>query len=210
MERDVILGRGGWRDGTPRQHARLSRYTSRESRLCLTMAVSIEPYQFEPERREDNNCSDSDSDSNIPETAGRANTRTWCLCGLCEIMVMDEESVCCCEVSNVKTVKSEQYQCVTLNPSFNRLIVDCEVLTMTRHNLSLKTKSRIKKRLLIADNPSNKTWRYTAYKQFVSWINAWTAIGYRKRVVIPSCVVNDIRKKFPEENGIYTGLKLTA
>ncbi|KAJ8896603.1 hypothetical protein PR048_001947, partial [Dryococelus australis] len=49
------------------------------------------------------------------------------------------------------------------------LILDPEVLTMVRHNLSLKTKSQYKKRLLTAANPANKTWHYTSNKKFTSW-----------------------------------------
>lgn len=43
--------------------------------------------------------------------------------------------------------------------------------------------------------------RYTAYRQFVRW--CWHFLGKEVRVVLPSCVVDSIRKAFPSQD--YTG-----
>ncbi|KAJ8889517.1 hypothetical protein PR048_009016 [Dryococelus australis] len=56
------------------------------------------------------------------------------LCGLCANMETDEESVCCCEVGNIKTVQSEHCQCITLCPSFNRLMLDSERNGVARYS----------------------------------------------------------------------------
>jgi len=44
-----------------------------------------------------------------------------------------------------------------------------------------------------------------AYRAFVSWMKQGKRLGKGVRVVIPSCVVNCIRDKFPAPDGQYTG-----
>ncbi|KAJ8876038.1 hypothetical protein PR048_023946 [Dryococelus australis] len=209
--RDVIVGQAPLRSTS---HAALT-LLHRQS-ATNTMAVNIEPYQFEPDRRDAklrcdrpaarlSRCyTDSLRLTLWLSTSSRIslNQTEEMLIVLravtvkiifqipqgeladelgveCVNMERDEESVCCCE-------------CITLCPSSDTIILDSE-----RHDLSLETKIKRKKRLLSADVPSNRTWCYPAYKQFAPWINAWTAIGYRNRVVIPSRVVSTIRKKVP-------------
>uniref|UniRef100_A0A146LY13 MBD domain-containing protein n=1 Tax=Lygus hesperus TaxID=30085 RepID=A0A146LY13_LYGHE len=130
-----------------------------------------------------------------------------CSCEMC--CTMDEKSFCCSDIPNVAAVKSD-FQCITHHPSFEKLILDNDVLSITRHMLSLKTKNKNKKNLLNTITPLNITWRYIAYKQFVSWINGSIAIGSRFQVAIPSCVVNAVREKYPEHNGSYKVLKFSA
>ncbi|XP_025205861.1 uncharacterized protein LOC112602139 [Melanaphis sacchari] len=78
-------------------------------------------------------------------------------------------------------------------------LLDIDVLNITRHQLILKSKNKTKRKLLSVDEPENKLWRYLAYKNFISWINAWTTIGKGNRVVIPSCSIAKIRSLFPEK-----------
>ena len=53
-------------------------------------------------------------------------------------------------------------------------------------------------------NPNeNSSWRYTAYWQFT--LPHWGYLGRGKRKVIPSCIVQIIRKRFPDKNEYYTG-----
>ena len=52
---------------------------------------------------------------------------------------------------------------------------------------------------------SNKSYRFIAYRQFISWIFGW--IGKDARKVIPSCVVNKIRLEFPAVDNICIGYK---
>lgn len=171
---------------------------------------NIQPYQFEPERDEieDNDTIVTNEPVQDFITSGRSGNSLWCKCKECMEMENDEESVCCYEFENIRNPSiSGDFGCVTINPSFGKLILDREVLNVTRYLLGSKTKTKWKNKLLHAEKPLNKTWRYVAYKQFVSWINAWMPIGFRKRVVIPSCVIKKIRQCFPEVNGKYVGFK---
>ena len=53
-----------------------------------------------------------------------------------------------------------------------------------------------------------RQYRLTAYRQFVHWANRGQKMGRGVRVVLPSCIVQMIRKAFPEENpGDYKGFK---
>jgi hypothetical protein len=51
-----------------------------------------------------------------------------------------------------------------------------------------------------------RRFRYTAYRCFVEW--CWQRLGNKVRVVIPSCVVLAIRKKYPSHIQAYTGFQL--
>lgn len=48
---------------------------------------------------------------------------------------------------------------------------------------------------------TNRSFRYASYKQFTWWI--YQSLGKGNRRVIPSCVLNKIRKTFPEKDGVY-------
>lgn len=48
-----------------------------------------------------------------------------------------------------------------------------------------------------------RRYRLLAYRNFTSWVHGRLGSGIRK--IIPSCIVSAIRRKFPEETGIYTG-----
>lgn len=136
----------------------------------------------------------------------RSGTRNWCSCEKCVVMTTNQESVCCQEYANIKHL-IRNYTFITQNNLFEKLILDRDVLNITRYQLILKSKNKTKRQLLSVDEPENKLWRYLAYKNFTSWINAWTAIGKGNRVVIPSCSIAKIRSLFPERNGIYVGFR---
>ncbi|XP_022160038.1 uncharacterized protein LOC111026292, partial [Myzus persicae] len=81
------------------------------------------------------------------------------------------------------------------------------VLVITRQQMIMKTKNKLKKKQLSALEVPNKTWRYICYVQFTHWVNSWTSLGKGVRVVIPACVINKIRNKYPEKDGLYVGFK---
>ena len=51
----------------------------------------------------------------------------------------------------------------------------------------------------------NKNYRFAAFKQYISWI--YTRLGRNIRQVIPACIVWEIRKKFPSDDGEYVPFK---
>ncbi|KAL4148699.1 hypothetical protein QTP88_002869 [Uroleucon formosanum] len=150
---------------------------------------------------------EDDDNSVVVNYEGRLNNLNWCSCGYCKGMLSDIECLCCNELPNLEKIRNQERKCITLHQSFSKLILDKEILNITRHNLILKTKNRINKKKLGQHHPENKTWRFICYKQYMSWVNSWIAMGRGYRVVLPACVVQKIREEYPEPNGIYVGFK---
>ncbi|XP_050066073.1 P2X purinoceptor 7-like [Aphis gossypii] len=98
-------------------------------------------------------------------------------------------------------------ECITKNALFSKIILDEDILKITRQYMISKTKKKTKKISLQSATMENKAWRYICYKQFTLWVNSWMPIGRGNRVVIPACVVKKIRERYPEENGLYIGFQ---
>ncbi|XP_060882052.1 uncharacterized protein LOC132953700, partial [Metopolophium dirhodum] len=121
-------------------------------------------------------------------------------------MSNDLECMCCSEFDYVKQLLDSK-KCVTATASFEKIILAEEILNITRQQMIMKTKNKLKKKQLSALEVPNKTWRYICYVQFTHWVNSWTSLGKGVRVVIPACVINKIRNKYPEKDGLYVGFK---
>jgi len=141
--------------------------------------MSLKPYSFEP------NVSDIDSfEPNysvslcLPNVQGRAQVEVneWCNCENCAKMSNDLECMCCSEFDNVKQLLDSK-KCVTATASFEKIILDEEILNITRQQMIMKTKNKLKKKQLSALEVPNKTWRYICYVQFTHWVNSWTSLG---------------------------------
>ena len=171
----------------------------------LTMANSVEPYQFEPlmtleeleafrERRDNRNNEDSGGEERDEDS--RTGTTRWCSCGRCVAMPTSKESICCKELREARD-KMGEITCITRHPAFERVCLDSEVLqtalvaiaNVRFHHYSLPIQ--------------NTTYRLAAYRQFTYWIH--TRLGRAVRRVIPACAVNQIRLAYPEPSGQYTG-----
>ena len=65
----------------------------------------LEPYLFEPRKNntdsEDLQDEDSDeeNDNSLTIRIDRTGTKSWCMCGVCEIMPTHKESCCCHEMA---------------------------------------------------------------------------------------------------------------
>ncbi|XP_022171951.1 uncharacterized protein LOC111034857 [Myzus persicae] len=173
--------------------------------------MSLKPFCFEPTVEDIDNRIYEALRVNPIQTinyVGRTaiHPSNWCLCKKCPILQTDKECICCFEFENISKLHSN-IKCVIELSSFKKIIMDEEVLNITRQQMILKTNDVKRKKMLSTLNPENKTWRFICYKQFTHWINSWTAIGKGNRVCIPACVVQAIRNKYPENNGIYVGFK---
>lgn len=162
-------------------------------------------YLFEPEYDDEVNAFYEQHNLNV-NFVNRSGNFNWCTCKMCLDMPTDQECVCCREYDFIKNIIGSDV-CITQNNLFDKLVLDKDVLNISRHKIILKSKEKKKRLLLSVDEPENKLWRYLAYKNFISWINAWTAIGKGNRVVIPSCSIAKIRQTFPENDGVYVGFR---
>ena len=50
-------------------------------------------------------------------------------------------------------------------------------------------------------------YRFTAYRQYTAWSHYFERLGRGKRVIIPACVIKQIRDTFPSSDGVYKGFR---
>ena len=142
------------------------------------------PYQFEPTKLDfyDDYDSFNTNHNEFSQCFGRSllQINNWCNCQKCTILPTDRECICCSEIDILNKLRGI-YKCVIENPSFSKLIMDEEVIDITRKQIISKTKNKGKKKLLCNTILENKTRRYLCYKQFVFLANVFrTPIGKGK------------------------------
>lgn len=169
------------------------------------MLVNLQPYHFEPEDDSDgeetsDESSEGDpSDNDIP--GPRVGNKEWCKCGYCKKETRQIDSLCCIEVPAIDEEKFEGKKCITLAEEFNLLCGNKTVLKNVLVSLHETRGDPLEKEAEI----KNQSIRFAACKQFIWWV--FQRLGKGNRRVIPSCVVWNIRKKFPEATGQYTRFK---
>ncbi|XP_056419591.1 uncharacterized protein LOC130361053 [Hyla sarda] len=133
----------------------------------------------------------------LPDPKGRLQDLSWCKCRKCNLMTSVVESICCTEYAQVNSF-CEEYECATLHPDFTTCI-----LTKRCLKINMVFVNGITERQLHKDE--NRQYRWTAYKAFTVMIYGF--LGGKNRVPIPSCVINKIRKTFPDVDATYTGFQ---
>lgn len=158
-----------------------------------------QPYLFEP------TMSIQSSESSIghfPESR-QSNDNTECTCGKC-LSTLNSNEIGCCRLSNLIERKLESCSCITETESFKAVCLDKTVLYVSFRRIQTIRKKRRKQH---TDVFNNKACRWTAYGQFIFWIYDGP-IGQSVRKVLPTCVYNTIRFKFPSDDGIYSDFKV--
>jgi len=143
--------------------------------------MALQPYSFEPTINDiDSNFnpmlfSNEFSNTNVSiENRSLKPVNEWCLSEKCISLNTDRKCVCCIEFENLQKLCPDK-KCITLNKSFSKIILDAEILNITRQQMIVKTKNRNKRNNLLMFN--NKTWRFVCYKQFTHWVNSWSKLG---------------------------------
>ena len=97
----------------------------------------------------------------------------------------------------VDNVCCRQRPCITSTEYFDSVVMDNHVLSVAIVNRSE----------VFADEAdySPASYRKAAYRQWVLWQHGY--LGRSNRRVIPSCVVWQVRNKYPAVDGIYLGFK---
>ncbi|KAK3752538.1 hypothetical protein QZH41_016315 [Actinostola sp. cb2023] len=163
----------------------------------------VEPFQFEPEYEEgeepDQDLSEYEEDT-LEDENSRIGTTDWCLCENCASIPTSDECYCCQEFD-------------ALNEKFDVSGVDCitdwekfKIVCLEEHVLETALVSITNARCGTLPDPiENRSYRLSAYRQFTWWAHG--PLGKKNRRIIPLCVVQAIRDKYPEESGEYTGFK---
>ena len=122
----------------------------------------------------------------------------WCTCENCVPMPNIRGRLCCQSTSEeIIGGKIDNKKCISLTDAFHDVCLNKNVLESALGTWREFTDEEI--------GISNKSYRFIAYRQYISWIFGWLEKDARK--VIPSCVVNKIRLEFPPPDNIYIGYK---
>lgn len=164
----------------------------------------IQPFQFEPTYSPGEEPSEDDffhqDEQDEPDSSARIGNTNWCMCGVCVAMPSADECYCCQELEELNQKFDDTgVTCITTHEKFRIVCLDTDVLRtalVAIHNARLNP---------IPEPITNRTWRLAAYRQFTWWVHG--VLGKRRRRVIPACVVQAIRKEFPEESGQYAGFR---
>ncbi|KAK7916713.1 hypothetical protein WMY93_012474 [Mugilogobius chulae] len=113
----------------------------------------------------------------------------WCVCRNCKPMPTLHEQKCCGETVN----------CISMLPHMDLYIVQVGVLRLARRVWNDLRAEMDAQEL----GESHRQFRYAAYRQFVVW--RYGVLGPGNRIVIPSCCVWKIRRKFPDPHENYVG-----
>jgi hypothetical protein len=117
-------------------------------------------------------------------------------------MEMEAECRCCKEIKQVAdrcAEASEDVPCMTLHPGFNKVTLNPWVLQAVYNSYRQQYGE-------MDHHTLHERYQYTAYLNFVRW--CWGYSGKRVHVVLPACVVNTIREKFPSDSARYEGFEL--
>ena len=118
----------------------------------------------------------------------------WCTCEQCLHMEHAVERVCCKCFSDIIGKKLCCKRCIVLTAAFQEVCLGTNVLEVS----ALGTWRHFTEEQL---EISNKSDRFIAYRQFISWIYGW--LGKDVRKIFPPCVVNKIRQTFPAADNVY-------
>jgi hypothetical protein len=129
----------------------------------------------------------------------------WCKCTCCAPLLDPIENVCCHDDDSSKSWLDETVTCITNHEGFKVTVLNEHSLNMTRGHLMqiIKDPSKISK--FKSDAPD--TYRHLSYINFRSWVSYGRKLGFGNRVVTPACVVREIRERWPEPSGRYTGFR---
>ncbi|OCT80254.1 hypothetical protein XELAEV_18027071mg, partial [Xenopus laevis] len=149
------------------------------------------------EKSSDEQSSRSEASEKFKEDESRTGNNDRCLCGMCMPMTTAIESLCCYELPIIHSKIPVEEFCITDNEEYR-----FECVNRDRANWNYRmSKFHITKFRPLAKYM--RALRKIAYRAFIVWI--YTFLGLHNRRVIPACVVRDIREKFPDPKGKYTG-----
>lgn len=121
-------------------------------------------------------------------------------------MPLTAECLCCNELpQSSDLLESTEHSCLTELDDYQAHIHPAVLETffkMNRKNWKRNNKPHGPGRIL-----SNRQYRLVAYRHVLEWILQGEVLGSRNRVAMPACIVTFIRKKFPSNDGQYTGFK---
>ena len=162
------------------------------------------PYEFEPSRANLKKAFLEEylNDQGLPNASDRLDNLNWCWCENCTIQKTGRECFCCWEEIESEKIRNST-KCITLAENFSTVCLNQDVLeTVMAQDKHKEGKSLGQKRVI-----TNKVYRHYAYKNYIYWVHRHE-LCKTVRFIIPSCVVNSIRKHFPNiDSELYVGFQ---
>ena len=121
---------------------------------------------------------------------GKSTCISWCQCTRCSSMESEIERKCCKSSPEILDRKFEGGVCISESDGFREV---CLLPNVLKAALGAWHVFRVK--ILTS-------YRFIAYKQYICWISG--RLGKDIRRPIPSCAVQEIRRKFPAPDNVNT------
>ena len=143
---------------------------------------------------------------NIPNSSDvdTENNTDWCSCGHCSPCSLIE-AVCCQDRPEVRDFMQCDGECITDQTFFQGQLLSEDGLQYNRVMYASTISDYEERRKYLERDFDNRMRRQLCYRNFVLFINRGHPIGRGNRVVIPRCVVTEIRRQYCDPNGQYIG-----
>ncbi|XP_060085557.1 P2X purinoceptor 7-like [Ylistrum balloti] len=171
----------------------------------VSFCLNIEPYMYEPQRKQDNDQDDSDSSDHSDDSSDSSlenaspdhdGSTEWCSCNLCTPMPTEEERQCCRDMIILQE-KLEDIECITHHEGFIANCLNIHVLETSFYEYADEHGDEGQSQNI------HRMYRLVAYRRFIRW--TWKRLGKKNRKVIPACAVAAIHRAFPSES--FTGFR---
>ena len=116
-----------------------------------------------------------------------------------------KEALCYQDRPEIIELLGVNENCITCQSLFNVQLMSEDGLRYNRLIIASMIKDFGSRTKFLERNFDNTLKRHLCYRNFVAFTNGGQPMGRHNRVVIPRCVVNKIRVKYPDENEFYTG-----
>ncbi|XP_055065270.1 uncharacterized protein [Misgurnus anguillicaudatus] len=192
--------------------------TDRSFLVAEENIAEYEGYLFEPEyspdeirqRREQQQAALASS-AIVASERSRADSSWWCSCQHCPQQRTEVESLCCQEWNRGQFLLREaeemedgsELSCLNQHSSFQAHL-DRGVLETFFHLERINWRKQRR-----SQGPggqlSNRQLRLVGYRIILEWVLRGERLGRHNRAVLPACVVDAVRQRYPSPDGQYTG-----
>ncbi|XP_068671216.1 uncharacterized protein [Montipora foliosa] len=172
---------------------------------------SIEPVPTEEEAAaylEQLTLEEEEEQTLLSRFSGKNDRTDWCKCSNCslDLIAKPEECWCCTDIDRCGEKMYEvekEGECITEHPGYAACCLNTWVLSTAAIGLKTKAKKSYSTTKTARNAAESEFLRSVAYRQYVRLV--YDYVGASKRIPLPNCVYNSIRKAFANVDGEYTG-----
>ena len=121
--------------------------------------------------------------------------------------LIKREAVCCHDRPEVLDLMVSASGCITAQNFFQVQLLSDEGLQYNRLIFASLIKDTASREKFLGREFDNGLKRHLCYRNFLVFVNKGVPLGKGNRVVLPRCVVNKIRGRYPDHSENYIGYK---